>query len=162
MPDPVTIDNLGPEAHNAYAQNAKFYTENSGFVKPASQVSSMVVQDTLGPILSEELNKLLGLNNRPKSFSRYKQPENYNTKRKRYRDGRLIPTLGSDARQYDLLERIRERKQSIEDAAVQSPEEMHEEIDKAKASNNLMSFLVEKGNPNLKEIEGRIREFTAG
>lgn len=168
MADSVTIDNLGPEFHNRYAADQKFL--DPAYTREARGISAQVSKDTQNPLYSNELGALLGLTNRPSSWSLFNPPKGFGVIQKNLFQSMLVPSLGSDTKQQQQLDRIKETLQTLRDQKAKlkgSAKSLNgdlldddEDEQTGKALAKLYEFLDE-ADRSLQEIIGRTREFTA-
>lgn len=170
MAESVTIDNLGPEFHNRYAADQQFL--DPAYTREARGISAQVSKDMHTPLYSNELGTLLGLTNRPSSWSLFSQPEGFGVIQKNLFQGVLVPSLGSDTKQQQQLDRIKETLQTLRDQKAKLKgrvknldkdlldDEEEEDEQTGKALAELYEFLDE-ADRSLQEIIGRTREFTA-
>jgi len=99
-----TIDNLGIEISNRYAEDRELFDES--YIKDALAVTTQTRVTSTLPSHLPELDLLLDLRRRRARWANFYAPRNYTASRRRLFAEQLIPKLGSPDKQEAQLQRV--------------------------------------------------------
>lgn len=96
MPDPLTIDNLGPDASSRYAQDRKLYEESIFKEAKAVPIFPQAEIDVTQPFFASEYEQLFEMQKRNISWADFYPPPKFNEQKKRLFTHQILPFLGSE------------------------------------------------------------------
>lgn len=99
-----TIDNLGLDISNQYAEGREAYDES--LVKESKAITSQARVDVTTPFLPSESDSLFGLSERGAVWPAISPPPSYNSSRRRLFAEQVIPSLGTPDAQETQMERL--------------------------------------------------------
>lgn len=137
-----TIDNLGVEISNRYAEDREIYDES--LIKESRLIPSQTQVTTTLPAYTDEFDILFELGRRRALWAAFRAPPNYYVYRRRLFAEQLIPNLGSPDLQEAKLERL--------DAFGEEEREKHSDSEKEEEE-------VEKERQILKKLLQNLNLF---
>ncbi len=113
---PRTIDDLGPEVSSRYAADRKYYDEKQA--KEAPAIPSQATIDVTTPGFSSEFDALFETSKRNPSWADFLRPPKYAEQKKRVFTHQILPSLGSDDKRQQQIQRVKSAETDEEQKKV--------------------------------------------
>jgi hypothetical protein len=108
MTNPIkTVDNLGPDASNRYANDQKEFDRS--FITESGKIPSQTQIDVLKASYRSEMETLFGLAGANEPLAMFQEPMGYAIQKKRLFTHTVVPALASMEMMETQVQRIKER-----------------------------------------------------
>jgi hypothetical protein len=166
---PRTIDNLGIDASNRYAEDQKLLDKD--LLQEARGIPRQTEVDVTVPYFASELELLLDLQTKVLPWAEFYAPLKYGEQKKRLFTYQVVPSLGSEDRQESqaqkilakIKERAEKREKEKEDQQKKKPEKWEvEEEEKEKTILIALFTLLTSLDKFIIDINARRGQYQKG
>jgi len=173
-----TIDNLGVDSSNRYADDQKKY--DAAYLKESGTIPQRTEIDVTIPSFASEWEKIFGMENRPQFWADFYPPTGYFEQKKRLFTHQIIPSLGSEEKNEAHAQKIsalipqmekkieeqkeKEKKEGKKRTFNFAWEEAREKEEEIKEKNTLIALLhcISNLDKHLIEINARRGQYQKG
>jgi hypothetical protein len=148
---PRTVDNLGPEASQSYAERKEAY--DATYIREAPTIPDKTRIEVTTPSFTPELDELLKLQPSGITWASIPPPRGYYQQRNRLFTSQLIPSMGSQDKQESQTQKILAKIKSMtehkthEEKGVRNKRQQYEQelsLEEEEKEKKILTTLLEK------------------
>lgn len=148
---PRTVDNLGPEASQIYAERKEAY--DASHIKEAPTIPDKTRIEVTSPSFTPELDELLKSQPSSITWASIPPPRGYYQQRNRLFTSQLIPSMGSEDKQESQTQKILAKiksmteQKTLDEKGVQNKRQQYEQersLEEEEKEKKVLTALLEK------------------